>query len=100
MEYPNVTVIGESGTAFLLDVVIAHEVGHNWFYGILGSNERTNAWMDEGLNSLNETRYLLESELYDGKDLGVISSRLSEKWMKRLDLVDFEYRWIGHPYTL
>jgi hypothetical protein len=65
MEYPNVTVIGESGTAFSLDVVIAHEVGHNWFYGILGSNERTNAWMDEGLNSLNETRYLLESELYD-----------------------------------
>ena len=92
MEYPNVTVIGESGSAFALDVVIAHEVGHNWFYGILGSNERTNAWMDEGLNSLNETRYLLES--YEGKDLGLISSRLSEKWMKRLDLMDFEYRWI------
>ncbi len=92
MEYPNVTVIGKSGSAFALDVVIAHEVGHNWFYGILGSNERTNAWMDEGLNSLNETRYLLES--YKGKDLGLISSRLSEKWMKRLDLNNFEYRWI------
>jgi len=100
MEYPNVTVIGESGTAFLLDVVIAHEVGHNWFYGILGSNERTNAWMDEGLNSMNETRYLIESELYDGKDLGVISSKLSEKWMNRLDLMDFEYRWIDELFSI
>ncbi|PCJ82256.1 MAG: hypothetical protein COA49_01805 [Bacteroidetes bacterium] len=94
MEYPNVTVIGESRSAFSLDVVIAHEVGHNWFYGILGSNERTNAWMDEGLNSLNETRYLLQSYEDRGPDLGLISSRLSDKWMKRLDIEDFEYRWV------
>lgn len=59
MEYPNVTVIGETGSAFLLDVVIAHEVGHNWFYGILGSNEREHPWMDEGMNSSLESRYVL-----------------------------------------
>jgi hypothetical protein len=58
MEYPNVTVIGGSGSAFLLEQVIVHEVGHNWFYGILGSNERDHPWMDEGLNSLNENRYI------------------------------------------
>jgi hypothetical protein len=58
MEYPNVTVIGESGTDFVLETTIMHEVGHNWFYGILGSNERDHPWMDEGLNSLNENRYI------------------------------------------
>lgn len=58
MEYPNVTVIGSSGTAFLLELVIVHEVGHNWFYGILGSNEREHPWMDEGINSFNELRYV------------------------------------------
>lgn len=58
MEYPNVTVIGSSGDAISLETVIMHEVGHNWFYGILGSNERRYAWMDEGLNSYNELRYL------------------------------------------
>lgn len=58
MEYPNITVIGSSGNAFMLDVVIAHEVGHNWFYGMLGSNERIHPWMDEGLNSFNELRYV------------------------------------------
>lgn len=58
MEYPNITVIGSSYTGFALETVIMHEVGHNWFYGILGSNERRFAWLDEGLNSLNESRYV------------------------------------------
>jgi hypothetical protein len=58
MEYPNITVIGQTGDTLTLDRVIAHEVGHNWFYGMLGSNERDHAWMDEGINSFNENRYM------------------------------------------
>lgn len=58
MEYPNVTVIGEMGNARYLEEVIMHEVGHNWFYGILGSNERDHAWLDEGINSYYEHRYM------------------------------------------
>ena len=57
MEYPMITVIGYSGDDQSLDIVITHEVGHNWFYGILGSNERDFAWMDEGLNSFYEAGY-------------------------------------------
>ena len=58
MEYPTITIIGESPTAAALDNVITHEVGHNWFYGMLGSNEREYAWMDEGINSYYESRYM------------------------------------------
>ncbi len=58
MEYPNVTVIGRSGNDMQLEIVIVHEVGHNWFYGQLGSNERDHGWMDEGMNTLNEMRYI------------------------------------------
>ena len=60
MEYPNITVIGRSGDSKSLETVIVHEVGHNWYYGILGSNERDNAWMDEGLNTYIEIRYMQE----------------------------------------
>ncbi len=60
MEYPNITVIGSSGNKYGLETVIIHEVGHNWYYGILGSNERDNAWMDEGLNTYLEIRYFEE----------------------------------------
>ncbi len=59
MEYPNVTVIGQSFSPFMLEVVITHEIGHNWFYGMLGNNERMNGWMDEGINSYYEMQYVL-----------------------------------------
>ncbi len=58
MEYPNITVIGNASSAFDLDITIAHEVGHNWFYGILGNNERDSPLLDEGLNSFYEMRYM------------------------------------------
>ncbi|WP_150087019.1 M1 family metallopeptidase [Adhaeribacter rhizoryzae] len=48
MEYPMVTVTDPSA--------IIHEVGHNWFYGILGTNERQHPWLDEGINSYYEFR--------------------------------------------
>ena len=60
MEYPMITVIGRNTGAADLDEVLAHEVGHNWFYGILASNERDHPWMDEGLNSFYEQRYMAE----------------------------------------
>jgi len=57
MEYPNITVISTAGSKDLLEYVIMHEVGHNWFYGILGFNERDHTWMDEGLNEYSNIRY-------------------------------------------
>ncbi|MFH0866214.1 MAG: M1 family metallopeptidase [Bacteroidota bacterium] len=58
MEYPNITVISSGSDSLLLEMVIMHEVGHNWFYGMLGSNERKYPWLDEGINSFYEFRYL------------------------------------------
>jgi hypothetical protein len=58
MEYPMVTLITSPDVkAESLDAVITHEVGHNWFMAMLGSNERAHAWMDEGLNSYFQFRY-------------------------------------------
>lgn len=58
MEYPTITIISADGDAKSLDNVTTHEVGHNWFYGILATNEREHPWMDEGMNSYYETRYM------------------------------------------
>lgn len=60
MEYPMVTVINGTSNKKGLERVIVHEIGHNWFYGILGSNERENPWMDEGVNSYYEDRFFKE----------------------------------------
>ncbi|MEO7984853.1 MAG: M1 family metallopeptidase, partial [Bacteroidota bacterium] len=58
MEYPTITVISPGGDAKSLDNTMAHEIGHNWFYGILGSNEREHPWMDEGINSYYDAKYI------------------------------------------
>ncbi|RLD63448.1 MAG: hypothetical protein DRJ01_03810 [Bacteroidetes bacterium] len=58
MEYPTITIIGKSQNKFVLEVTIMHEVGHNWFYGMLGFNEREYPWMDEGINTFSEARYI------------------------------------------
>ncbi|MCC5918717.1 MAG: M1 family metallopeptidase [Cryomorphaceae bacterium] len=57
MEYPMVTIIGNM-TGPTLDRVIAHEVGHNWFYGMLATDERRFPYLDEGMNSHIEKKYM------------------------------------------
>ena len=57
MEYPMVTLIDNAYRAKDLDMFVAHEVGHNWFYGILAFNERDYPWLDEGINTYYEEKY-------------------------------------------
>ena len=93
MEYPNVTVIGNSSSAMELEIVIVHEVGHNWFYGILGSNERVHGWMDEGMNTLNELRYIY-TKYPDNDNLSdmVMNGRFHMNDLSHYDMSDFTYR--------
>lgn len=57
MEYPMITIVGGNmkSERSVRDVII-HEVGHNWFQGILGNNERLYPWQDEGFNSYYDAR--------------------------------------------
>ncbi|RYD83495.1 MAG: M1 family peptidase [Sphingobacteriales bacterium] len=69
MEYPTITLISKTENEKLLDYLINHEVGHNWFYGILASNERQHPWMDEGMNSYYDKRYATNQYGTTGVDI-------------------------------
>lgn len=62
MEYPTITVIDPINNPELVEQVIVHEVGHNWFYGILGNNERAYPFMDESINSYYENRIIQDNK--------------------------------------
>ena len=51
MEYPGIVFCGYKSKRDDLWDVTDHELGHNWFPMIVGSNERLFAWMDEGFNT-------------------------------------------------
>ena len=51
MEYPGIVFCYWKAKRKSLWMVTNHEIGHNWFPMIVGSDERENAWMDEGFNT-------------------------------------------------
>jgi hypothetical protein len=57
MEYPTITSISPVKSEEELEVVLEHEVGHNWNYAIIATNERAYPWMDEGINTFYDDRY-------------------------------------------
>jgi hypothetical protein len=51
MEYPGIIFCKSDLTNGNLWGDVTHEIGHNWFPMIVGSNERRFMWQDEGLNT-------------------------------------------------
>jgi hypothetical protein len=63
MEYPGIVFDGIRDKGKQLFWITAHEIGHTWFPMVVGSNERRNAWMDEGFNTFIDT---FESDEFQG----------------------------------
>jgi hypothetical protein len=42
------------------EMTTAHEAGHQWWYGMVATNETEHAWMDEGINTYATARVLEE----------------------------------------
>ena len=62
MEYPTF-ITGDSSWfmpkgAYLPEIVVEHEFGHQYWYGMVATNEFEDAWMDEGINSYTEVKVL------------------------------------------
>ena len=65
MEYP---MLFTAGTGWLAprrvaepEGVTIHEAGHQFWYGVVATNEFEHAWMDEGLNTFSAARVLEQS---------------------------------------
>ncbi|HEX8792748.1 MAG TPA: M1 family aminopeptidase, partial [Polyangiaceae bacterium] len=58
MEYPTLITTGGSWWmppgALFPEIVTVHELGHQWFYGLVGTNELRWPFLDEGINQFAE----------------------------------------------
>lgn len=66
MEYPMLAMENKSDDKPDLYNVVTHEIGHNWFPMIVGSNERMHFWQDEGFNTFINT--FSEARRYPDRD--------------------------------
>jgi Peptidase family M1 domain len=62
MEYPTF-ITGDTNWFMpegmhLPELVVEHEFGHQYWYGMVATNEFEDAWMDEGINSYTEVKVL------------------------------------------
>jgi len=93
--------------------ITAHEIGHSWFPMMVGSDERRDAWMDEGFNTFIDT---FESDDFHGGEyapkrdsefapgggnpadeiIPVIQDPDSPVILTRADAIEEKYR---HPVT-
>lgn len=91
MEYPTLITADTSWwmpkSLLEPEIVVEHEFGHQYWYGMVATNEFENAWMDEGLTAYTEAKVM--DSLF-GAPTSFVNSRLGtagERGVARLSYV-------------
>jgi hypothetical protein len=68
MEFPGIVFIGSSlytvGRSSILgmDLLVAHEVAHQWWYGVVGNNQADEPWLDESFATYSSLLYFQDAQ--------------------------------------
>ena len=82
IEYPNLVIINDliSQPRYISTTVI-HELGHQWFFGLLANNQTRYGWMDESFTSFYEV-WATQHIFGPTNNLGHPGSRGAAKWFR------------------
>lgn len=64
VEYPGLIMIDRrlyAGEREGLEIIVVHEVAHQWWYSLVGNDVQNEAWLDEGLTSFSQVVYQEET---------------------------------------
>ncbi len=105
MEYPTFITCGSTwgvpnGIKFT-EIVTVHEFGHQYFQGILASNEFEESFLDEGFNQYYEGR-IMDENYGKGSQFDILGFKIGDMESSRMDYVSmknpkiseiFRYSW-------
>ncbi|MDH4219584.1 MAG: M1 family aminopeptidase, partial [Candidatus Aminicenantes bacterium] len=87
MEYPtlftSMTFWWLPNGIYVLEMVTIHEFGHNYWYGMVGSNEFEEAWLDEGINTYSEIKAMAKYYGEDQSMFNVAGLKISDLVLQR-----------------
>lgn len=91
MEYPTF-ITGDTSWfmpegLYFPEVVVEHEFGHQYWYGMVATNEFEDAWMDEGINSYTEVKVLDDILGRDTSIINILGATTGERELQRLEYV-------------
>lgn len=67
IEYPGEIFIGVVGPDPFFEIATVHEVGHQWFYSVLGDDQLREPWLDEAFASYTEVLYFEATQGADAR---------------------------------
>ncbi len=66
MEFPNLVLISDdTGSYETYTTAIIHEIDHQWWYGVVGNDQYSEGWLDEGLAEFSVALFYDENEGYE-----------------------------------
>lgn len=79
IEYPGMVAIADriydvdgsyrgAPASVYLETTVAHEVGHQWFYNLVGGDQLDHPWLDESLTQFATLQYFTDEYGADGAD--------------------------------
>ncbi len=93
MEYPTLitagTFYGIPEGLRMVEMIIIHEFGHNFWYHLVASNEFEEAWLDEGINSYCENLILADHYGPIGNLIDIMGIEISDWQFSRLQYLIF-----------
>lgn len=104
MEYPGFVMM-DSGYLKKQESInsIAHEIGHQWLYNIIGNDQINEAWLDEGVNSYLQQGIFHSSSEIDKimeNEYNSLKQKLKDSPQKTLNLSLDEYdNWASYYNT-
>lgn len=78
MEFPRIVYLSDALDEEELITAVVHEIAHQWWYGVVGSNQYEHAFLDEGLAEYSTLLFYENNPDYGLTREGIVSSKSAE----------------------